>query len=59
MSTFFAQFPGRCAAECGNRIKVGDLVLFVDGELVHAGCILPRERPICPKCHMMLPCWCD
>lgn len=54
---FTARFDGACAADCGNRIHPGDTVQYVDGQLVHHGCIPteqpePEPRPVCPSCFM-------
>ncbi len=61
--TFPARFPGRCAADCGQRIEPGDDVTYVEDELVHAGCVdgapEPRRAPICPACHLTQPCDCE
>lgn len=53
--SFPARFPGKCAAECGERIEPGDVVEYVDDQLVHEGCVpapaverAPREQ--CPGC---------
>lgn len=53
--SFTARFGGRCAAECGERIKPGDVVEYVDDQLVHEGCVPApvMERPAreqCPDC---------
>jgi len=69
--TFPARFPGRCAADCGERIAEGDEVTYVDDQLVHAECA-DRDRPtcglgpmptpravhVCPECHLVQPCYC-
>ncbi len=44
-----------CAAECGFRIHEGDMAQYVEGQLVHHGCIPddkpePDPRPTCPIC---------
>lgn len=53
--TFSARFPGRCAAECGEPVQPGDVVEYVDDQLVHEGCVpaplverAPRRQ--CPEC---------
>lgn len=56
---FSAQYSGRCAADCGDRIEVGDPVAYTDDdELMHHGCAereeshttaQPGDRP-CPSC---------
>lgn len=52
---FTARYNGACAAECGHRIHEGDMVQYVDGQLVHVGCIPDEQglspRPVCPNCH--------
>jgi hypothetical protein len=50
---FPARYDGGCAAECGHRVHPGDMVQFVEGQLVHVGCIPdeePEPRPVCPVC---------
>lgn len=52
---FRARYDGTCAADCPNRIHPGDMVQYVDGQLVHVGCIPderpePEPRPVCPAC---------
>ncbi len=61
MKTFRARYPGRCAADCGTRIEVGDEVVYLDDVVIHADCDTPTpEKPvdICPRCHLTLPCDC-
>lgn len=53
--TFVAKYSGRCAAECGDPIAPGAAVAYIDGALVHDGCIPADEverapRPTCPDC---------
>lgn len=48
---------GPCAAECGTRIHFNDMVQYVDGQLVHHGCIPaeqpePKLRPVCDTCRV-------
>lgn len=60
---FPARYRGRCAAECGDPIGVGDLVTYLDDELVHDSCAAvlawppsPPRRPDqdpCAACHMI------
>lgn len=52
---FVAKFPGRCAADCDQPIDAGDVVEYVDDQLVHEGCVPTPEverapRPICGEC---------
>lgn len=54
---FRARYNGDCAAGCGNRVHEGDMVQFVEGQLVHVGCIPdeqpePEPRPVCPECFL-------
>lgn len=54
--SFEAKFPGRCAA-CDDEIHAGELVKYVDDELVHVGCEdspVPAEEVgiACTRC------WC-
>ena len=54
---FRARFDGVCAAECPERLHPGDMVQYVDGQLVHHGCLPaaapePEPRPVCPSCFM-------
>lgn len=63
---FLARYPGECAAGCGDRIGVGDKVVYVDDQLVHADCAergappplppLPfagRIVAACASCHLV------
>lgn len=66
MSAFVARFPGRCAAECGEQIRQGDEVVYVDDRLVHLACeglaiagAVSRPREVCPECWLEKPCPCD
>lgn len=58
---FPAKFPGRCAAECGEPIREGDLVRYDEDQIVHEECIVKEERPkeICPRCWTEIPCFCE
>lgn len=53
---FTARYAGHCAdGDCGEPIRGGDSVQFIDGELVHEGCIPGRAtdttpRPVCGEC---------
>lgn len=67
MTTGFpARFDGVCAAECGERIHPGDMVRYVDDELVHDTCT-PKDDPlellpgevVCGVCWLVKPCRCD
>ena len=54
---FRARYNGTCAADCDHRIHEGDMVQYVDGQLVHHGCLPaaapePEPRPVCPSCFM-------
>lgn len=57
---FPARYDGACAADGGNRIHPRDMVQFVEGHLVHVGCI-PDEQPepypwpVCPTCFLEIP----
>lgn len=64
--TFRAKFEGgMCPADCGSRIHEGDLVTYVDDELMHAECV-PKRDPftlgprevVCPDCFLVRPCRC-
>ncbi|MAM53562.1 hypothetical protein [Microbacterium sp. UBA3394] len=54
--TFPARYPGRCAAaDCDDAIDPGDIVEYVDEQLVHEGCrpaptVERAPRPVCPEC---------
>lgn len=65
---FPARYDGACAADCGNRIHPRDMIQFVEGQLVHVGCIPeeqpePEPRPVCPTCFLEIPlngaCQCE
>lgn len=54
---FRARYDGVCAADCGNRIHPGDTAQYVEGQLVHHGCVPdekpePEPRPVCSTCFM-------
>lgn len=59
---FRARYYGRCA-ECDGLISPDEVVVYVDGELVHADHdeMVTAERPvtICPTCHLTKPCDCE
>lgn len=38
VSAFQARHEGKCVVGCGGRIDVGDAVVYVEDELVHAEC---------------------
>lgn len=62
MSTFAARFAGRCANDCEEPIEVGDDVLFIEGELMHAVCVAlvpggAASAP-CPSCWLVGRCDC-
>lgn len=60
---FEARYNGRCAADCGSGISVGDLVAFTDDGLTHLDCADHQkvERPVavCDSCWLTKPCECD
>ena len=62
-SPFEARYNGQCAAECGSRIHVGDLVVFTDDGLTHVDCADHQkvERPVtvCNSCWLVQPCDCE
>lgn len=52
MASFNARWSGRCA-DCDEWFDVGELVHYVDDELVHDRCSgeeLKPESPPCPQC---------
>lgn len=54
---FPARYDGTCAVDCGMRIHMGDMIQYVEDQLVHVGCIPeerpePKPRPVCEKCWM-------
>ncbi len=63
---FEAKYHGRCA-ECEDEIEPGDRVRYVDGGLVHVGCLDPALRvrrrqtkaEVCTTCWLERPCPCD
>lgn len=58
-AAFEAQYTGACA-RCRGDIDVGDLVRYVDDELVHFRHD-PKRKPdvICDTCWLTKPCDCD
>lgn len=54
--TFLAKYDGRCAgAGCDQPIDIGDIVEYVEEQLVHEGCLPPAEvkpAPVCASCFM-------
>lgn len=63
MSAFEARYGGRCGG-CDDRIRPGQLVVFVDDELVHLDCeeAALRVRPaavVCTECWLERPCPCE
>lgn len=62
MSAFVAKFGGRCAG-CDDRIKPGQLVVYVNDELVHLDCeelaLTPQPAEVCTTCWLEKPCPCE
>jgi hypothetical protein len=56
MSTFLAKYNTACpGAGCDEDIEVGDIVEWIEGQVVHEGCLPPAEvkpRPVCGECFM-------
>lgn len=56
---FSARYPGRCSAECGVPIHVGDYIAMTDDGPVHAQCQDddgPSEAATaCPTCWLVHP----
>lgn len=54
--SFPARYGARCAADCiEDFIYPGDLIEYVEGQIVHEGCtpavVVDRApRPVCPDC---------
>lgn len=64
MGVMQAKYAGWCAIRCGQPIKVGDEIVYVDDVVVHADCegrALARarlaQRPPCDECFCS-PCAC-
>lgn len=58
---FVARYPGRCGAG-DDPIRPGELVRFVDDELVHDACEHSdpaRPAVVCASCWLTKPCDCD
>lgn len=59
---FAARYNGDCANECGAQIKVGESIIYLDGEPQHSDCTaaLP-DGPVsaCSECFVVSPCFCD
>lgn len=57
---FEAKYRGTCP-RCGGPIDPGQLVHYVDDELVHHAHASAPERPvvICQECWLARPCGCD
>jgi hypothetical protein len=49
---FAARFPGTCG-HCDHDITPGQIVEFIDDDLVHVRC--PPPPAICPSCHFVIP----
>jgi hypothetical protein len=60
MSAFAARYRGFCS-NCDDAIVPGDVVEYVDEELVHAECSPREEKPldVCAVCWLVKPCGCD
>lgn len=63
VSAFEAKYGGKCEG-CGARIIPGQLVVFVDDELVHLECEpwalrKAAEVDVCPACWLVRPCGCE
>lgn len=61
---FTARYNGACENDCGERIKIGDSVIYVYGELVHASCSAANDTDddsvvACSQCWLIGPCDCD
>lgn len=66
MSAIFAArySGGQCAAACGEPIIEGEMLTYIDDDLVHVGCSRDtglRQVPatVCTKCWLVQPCDCD
>jgi hypothetical protein len=66
---FEAKYGGKCA-NCGEDIRPGDSVRYLDGELVHVGHGVSRDTAsrigarakravVCTDCFLEKPCACD
>lgn len=59
--TFEAQYHGICP-RCAEKIEPGDLVRYVNDELVHRRHSKPtEEKPteVCGSCWLVKPCECE
>ena len=60
--SFEAKYAGICGS-CTERIRPGDDVNYVEGELVHADCDIAapveRKTETCPVCWLIRPCECE
>jgi hypothetical protein len=56
-SSFEAQYRGTCQ-RCFLEIEVGELVRYVDDELMHVSHQQKEQRPeqICDQCYLVRPC---
>lgn len=54
--TFLAKYASVCPGQgCEDPIDIGDIVEWVEGHVVHEGCMPPPEvkpRPVCTDCWM-------
>lgn len=65
--SFRAQFNGKCAAQCGERIHEGDEIEKDDaGAYRHVKCLpkpskldLGPKEVVCGTCWLVKPCRCD
>lgn len=56
-SIFRAKYGGRCAAECGEAIEVGDEVKYVDDQVVHLSCEVAFNLSDDQKSEICQQCW--
>lgn len=58
-TSFEAQFAGTCA-RCHREIDSGELVRYVDDELVHfRHPVVEKESTFCLRCWLAVPCGCE
>ncbi|WP_243063214.1 DUF2175 domain-containing protein [Humibacter sp. RRB41] len=63
MSAFQARYGGKCGG-CGAEVMPGQLVVFVDDEVVHLECEPWALRnaeaaDVCQVCWLVKPCACE
>lgn len=65
MTTFTAQYASGTCVDCDARIQPGEEISKnLTGDYSHVECPaaeldLAAAKPVCPRCQMVTPCFCE